>query len=187
MKKNIFALLLFVISYVANAQEAFSPSRAANEPNYLKNFSSGQSFSVAPAPTDNAITPSEVEELPPPKPPEPVFTNVATFTVIDKRTAAKETFDAQMGINVISGKLEINPVKCYINKEKIPFQHSALVEVFAPKQGKDKSLIYSGWLFANHPEVAFAASAQYDVALQACVEDEPTAPAEENKATPTDN
>jgi hypothetical protein len=184
---KFFFFLLCSFSYVANAQEAFSPSKAANDPNYLKDFSAGQSFSVAPAPTDNAIIQSEVEELPPPEPPKPAFTNVATFTVIDKRIAEKETFDAQMGINVISGKLEINPVKCYINKEKIPFQHAALVEIFAPNQGKDKSLIYAGWLFANHPEVAFASSAQYDVALQSCVEDKPAATSEENKATPTDN
>ncbi len=168
MIKIIVILICLLCSDYAMAQEAFSPSRAAADPNYLT------SFSGAPAPTDNAITPSEVSELPPPeppKPPEPIFTKSATFTVINKRKASKETFDAQMGVRVMSDRIEINPVKCYINKEGAVPQHAALVEVNAPRDGNDKALIYSGWIFANYPAVAFAPHAQYDVFLNECVED----------------
>ncbi len=179
---RIIAIFICFLCGSASAQEAFSPSRAAIEPNYL------QSFSGAPAPTDNAITQSSVAELPPlppPQPPEPVFTKSATFTVINKRTAAHETFNAQMGVRVMSDRLELNPVKCYINPDQ---KHAALVEVHAPRDGNDRTLIYSGWLFANHPDVAFAPHAQYDIFLNECVEDAPekqpqTPPAPDN-ATP---
>jgi hypothetical protein len=181
--KLLFAIILFIgLGSVANAQEAFSPFKAAKDPNYLKKLVdpnyNPNADDILPPPTIGEVESMDLEpeispqqQTEPETPSQPIFTKSATFTVVNKRLGKSETFDAQIGINVISDKLEMHPVRCYVQEVKGIKQQAALVEIFAPKDGNARALIYSGWLSANYPYATPVSHPQYDVFLQECIVD----------------
>jgi hypothetical protein len=181
MRLLFLTALLIMSAFVSFAQEAFSPSKAANDPNYLKSFGNPNynpnAVDLLPAPPIGSV---ETQELAPElsesapesvEPPKPIFTKSATFTVVNKRSGKSETFDAQIGVNVISDKLELHPVRCYVQEVNGIKQQAALVEVFGPQNGDTRSLIYSGWLSANYSYATPIMHSQYDVFLQQCIVD----------------
>lgn len=191
MKFLLFIILLFSLTNIANAQEAFSPSRAAKDPSYLKklvdpNYNPNVGDLLPPPPigeVESLDLEPEIEMVAEPEaPPQPIFTKSATFTVVNKRLGKSETFDAQLGINVMSDKLELHPVRCYVQEVNGVKQQAALVEVFAPKDGNARALIYSGWLSANYPYATPVSHPQYDVFLQECIVEVEESSAESSKA-----
>lgn len=169
-------------AFVATTAAAqYQPDYRSSQP-----FANQPSFTIqdVPPPVAQPQQPSHVEqpkeaEAPPPPPQKEVIYHAVRLQGLEKITARRQRFDAQMGVVTRFGNLEIVPRACWQapDSSQRP-ENAALLEIWYWKPGEQPSMLFFGWMFSSSPGLSSLAHSVYDVTVLECL----PKPEEEEKA-----
>lgn len=89
---------------------------------------------------------------------------------LDKVTARRQRFEAQMGTVTSFGNLEIVPRACWQSPADEQPESAALLEIWQWKPGEKPSFVFFGWMFASSPALSSLEHPIYDVTVLGCIE-----------------
>jgi len=99
---------------------------------------------------------------------EAIEGNTVVLQGLDKVTARVWTFDAPVGETVRFGTLEIHPRFCNRTPPEEPPEVKAFIEIQEVREGEEKSMLFSGWMFASSPALNALEHPVYDVWVLGC-------------------
>ena len=96
----------------------------------------------------------------------------AFLQTLDKITARIATVEVSLNQPLRFGTLEIELKHCAFRPPEEPPEAAAFLEIrdigFADESTQDKTIVFSGWMFASSPAVSSLEHPVYDVTLLAC-------------------
>jgi hypothetical protein len=93
---------------------------------------------------------------------------VAVLQGLDKVTARISEFNAELGVPVTFGTLEITVQACHKKPPEEPPESTAFIEIREKQRGEPVKLLFSGWMFASTPGLSALEHPVYDVWVLDC-------------------
>ncbi len=93
---------------------------------------------------------------------------VAVLQGLDKVTARISEFNAELGVPVTFGTLEITAHMCHKKPPEEPPESTAFLEIREKQRGEPVKLLFSGWMFASTPGLSALEHPVYDVWVLDC-------------------
>lgn len=121
---------------------------------------------VSPDATAASSDSSEIA-LPPPPPLEPVRYGRALVSVLEKQTGRLHPVTLQQGLSQHVLKLEVEMVSCFMRSND-PQSSVALMQVVESDPKEGRRVIFSAWMFAEHPAISRLEHPVYDLTLLRC-------------------
>ena len=94
-------------------------------------------------------------------------TDITMDTVVlgglDKVAARVNTFKDRVGQSAKFGTLEVIARTCVTHPPEEPPENAAFVEVYDTPEGKQRSKVFSGWMFASSPALSALDHPVYDI------------------------
>ena len=87
---------------------------------------------------------------------------------LDKVAARVNTFKDRVGETAKFGSLEVIARTCVTHPPEEPPENAAFVEIYDTPQGKARTKVFSGWMFASTPALSALDHAVYDVWVMRC-------------------
>lgn len=99
-------------------------------------------------------------------------TDITMDTVVlgglDKVAARVNTFKDKIGETAKFGSLEVIARTCVTHPPEETPESAAFVEIFDTPQGKQRTKVFSGWMFASSPALSALDHPVYDVWVLRC-------------------
>ncbi|MHB1205778.1 MAG: DUF2155 domain-containing protein [Rhodospirillaceae bacterium] len=99
-------------------------------------------------------------------------TDITMDTVVlgglDKVAARVNTFKDRVGESAKFGTLEVIARTCVTHPPEEPPENAAFVEVYDTPEGKQRSKVFSGWMFASSPALSALDHPVYDIWVLRC-------------------
>lgn len=111
-----------------------------------------------------AAAQDEVEDEGPHNIPQPI----AVLRGLDKTTARVSQIQAKVGKPFTFGNIEVTVRACLARPPEEAPESTAFLEVYEVHPGKQKSKVFTGWVFASTPALNAVEHPVYDVWLIKC-------------------
>ncbi len=96
------------------------------------------------------------------------FADYVILRALDKITGKTFELKAKTNESVVFERLEILPLKCWKSyPEELP-ENKLLLKLFEKRKGRDKDLLFYGWIFSSTPGISGLEHPTYDITLKDC-------------------
>lgn len=93
---------------------------------------------------------------------------IAVLRGLDKTTARVSQIQAKVGKPFTFGNIEVTVRACLARPPEEAPESTAFLEIYEKHPGKDKSKVFTGWVFASTPALNAVEHPVYDVWLMKC-------------------
>lgn len=151
MKKNRFFLII-LLCFLVYTNSVFS--------------SIGDSINNNDSDGDVNIIEPQISNLVKDQPSDRFVENIE-LQFLDKITGKTSDFEAKVGSVLKFERLEVLPLLCWKSYPEENPENKLLVKIYEIK-GKNKKLLFYGWIFSSSPSISGLEHQFYDVVLKNC-------------------